>query len=186
MATIKNSSGAGSYQTGRRDFIIIVGVLVLVIAGYLILKKSQPVQQVHGGATETRGMAGMTDMLGELPEDYSSLVNMGNEYMDQGNFAVAAEAYRRALEIDGSSPDVRTDFGSCLHGMGLAERALEEFLLVVSEHPNHTIVHYNLGIVYFYLEKTDSARFYWESYLALDPHGQAAESARQHLSGMDG
>jgi len=186
MMTEKNSSGAGSYQSGRRDFIIVISVLVLITAAYLLLKKPQPVPQAHGGMADTKGITGMTDMLGELPEDYASLVNMGNDYMDHGNFAIAAEAYRRALEIDGSSPDVRTDFGACLHGMGLAERALEEFLQVIEEHPSHAIVHYNLGIVYFYLEKKDSARFYWESYLAIEPDGRAAESARQYLSGLGG
>jgi tetratricopeptide (TPR) repeat protein len=118
-------------------------------------------------------------MLNNLPNDYATLVQLGNEQMDQQQFSVAAEIYRRALEIDGSSPDVRADYGACLHAMGLGERAIEEFQKVRGTHPDHAIVHFNLGIVYYTMNQADSARYYWSEYLRIDPEGVASATARQ-------
>jgi len=128
----------------------------------------------------------MTSMLDQLPNDYATLVSMGNQFMDERNFTVAAEIYRRALSIDGTSPDVRTDYGACLHGMGLAEQALQEFSQVVRNHPEHSVAHYNLAIVYNELGQIDSARYYWQTFLDLEPDGRGSDAARQYLKGLEG
>ncbi len=125
-------------------------------------------------------------MQGQIPGDYSTLVSRGNQLMDEGNFAMAAEYYRQALTINGESPDVRTDFGACLHGMGLAERAIEEFREVITKHPGHGVAHLNLGTVYFDLNQRDSARYYWERVITVNPDGRAARLARDFLAKLGG
>jgi tetratricopeptide (TPR) repeat protein len=168
----------------RRDSLIMVALAVIVAIAYFGFRKGpEPTHTQNAPA-----MAGHESMPAEMPEnlpiDYPSIVQMGNEFMDQGNYPMAAELYRRALEIDGSSADVRSDFGSCLHAMGLPQRALEEFRKIIFEHPDHVVVYFNLGIVFQGLGEKDSARYYWEKYLQLDPQGQPAEAARQYLKDM--
>jgi Tfp pilus assembly protein PilF len=106
--------------------------------------------------------------------------------MDHGNYPVAAEAYRRALAIDSTSADVRTDYGACLHGMGMPDRAIEEFKRVLANDPKHSIAHFNLGIVFYQSQKPDSARYYWKKYLEIDPNGNAADAARNYLKEVGG
>jgi len=130
-------------------------------------------------------MGGMGASMPELPTDYADLVNVGNHSMDDGNFALAAECYRRALVIDGSSPDVRTDFGACLHGMGLANRAAEEFKHVLAEYPDHKIASFNLGIVYFTTNQFDSSKAYFEQYLSKEPSGGQADAARDYIKQLE-
>ncbi len=169
----------------RRDGAIVLGVIVIVVVGYMITRET-PVSQVDPvNITKPEGHEGMGAVLADAPTDYAGLVDAGNHRMDDGNFPMAAEMYRRALAIDGSSPDVRTDFGACLHSMGLAERSLEEFRKVYLEHPDHGIVRYNMGIVHYGLGRFDSARLYWEEFLGSTPEGAAAESARNYLKGME-
>jgi tetratricopeptide (TPR) repeat protein len=105
--------------------------------------------------------------------------------MDSFNYAVAAECYRRALDLDDRSADVRCDFGACLHAMGLPQRALEEFRIVLAAEPTHQVVHFNLGIVHYDLGRLDSARYYWEALLALNPDERAAERVRELLRDFD-
>ena len=193
------AAGTTGKSTGLRDTLIIVAALVLAGAAYFTLrqrtpKPETPVQSAQPGdqglpaqhppvsGQTTPEMSG-TDMpqLRNLPTDYAGLVDAGNHNMDNRNFPVAAECYRRALAIDGSSVDVRTDYGACLHGMGLAKRALDEFRRVLVQDPKHTICNFNLGIVFNELKQTDSARFYWKKYLEFDPNGKAADQARQLL-----
>jgi hypothetical protein len=163
----------------KRDFFTIFGLIVVVAAGYLILHES-PVTARNQSSMTPDHEGGPMD-LDNLPTDFESLVSLGNRSMDQQNYAMAAEMYRRALEIDPASPNVRTDFGACLHSMGLPERAMDEFRTVIAENPEHPISHFNLGIVFYGQGMNDSARYYWERYLELDPQGVPAEAARGYL-----
>jgi cytochrome c-type biogenesis protein CcmH/NrfG len=195
----EGAAGATGKSTGLRDTLIIVAALVLAGATYFTLGQrvpkpeapvpsAQPADQglpvqhppVSGQATPDMGGTDMSQ-LKNLPSDYAGLVDAGNHNMDNGDFPMAAECYRRALAIDGSSLDVRTDYGACLHGMGLAKRALEEFRTVLAQDQKHTICIFNIGIVYNDLKQTDSARFYWMKYLDLEPNGRAADQAKQLL-----
>ncbi len=178
-----------------RDMVIIVGVIVVATAGYFLFKEpSQPPQPVpQQSMNDVEGHAGMVgsmdealQAMGGLPQDYNSLVQFGNQQMDQRNFPVAAEAYRRAMALDGSSNAVRTDYGACLHGMGLGQRALEEFKKVLSIEPDHPIANFNAGIVFREMGELDSARVYWENYLRVDPNGSAVASAKALLKELDG
>ena len=70
--------------------------------------------------------------------------------------------------------------------MGLPHRAIEEFHVALVVNPDLAIVHFNLGIVYHDLDRMDSAKCYWETYLRLEPDGVASEDARAHLRDMGG
>jgi cytochrome c-type biogenesis protein CcmH/NrfG len=189
------AAAAPAPKLALRDILIIAGVLVVVTVGYLIFGgNSQPPappqqaqqQSMAGDPHSGTDMSGAMDALKDLPTDYDGLVQVGNKMMDNGNFAVAAECYRRALTIDSSSMDVRTDYGACLHGMGLPQRALEEFKKVLKTDPHHEIVKFNLGVVYSDLGQPDSARYYWQAYVAASPDGPAAQRARELLKQIGG
>jgi len=172
-----------SSSSNLRDITVIVGILAIVTAVYFILKQPSQSSRQPGGmdiqGQRTSGIA--ANMLDQLPDDYNALVNMANRLMDERDFPAAAAVYRQALAINDESPDVRTDFGACLHGIGLAKRAIEEFIRVVVEYPEHGIAHVNLGTVYFDLGQMDSARYYWERAITVDPDGRAARLAREFL-----
>lgn len=185
----EGATGNKSKRSGRRDGLIVVGLLAVVTIGFFLFKDrpQRPVeprtQQAGAGAPHSGQMS--QEVLQSLPSDYPGLVQSGNKFYDEGSFAVAAEAYSRALAIDGESPDVRTDYGACLYAMGLPQRAAEEFRTVIRTHPEHSIANFNLGIVYHSMEQQDSARYYWEEYLRLDPNGAPAATARELLAEMD-
>ncbi|MEA1980354.1 MAG: zinc-ribbon domain-containing protein [candidate division Zixibacteria bacterium] len=187
--------GSKTKSTGMRDNIIIIGVIIVVAVVFIIIKspsesehqhvQQQQMNQMQGsGSIENpHGEGGLMNNLPNMPKDHDGLVQMGNSTMDQGNYAMAAECYKRALQIK-DDPDVRTDFGACLHGMGLPERALEEFRKVLAHDSDHGIVNFNMGIIYFGMDNKDSAKFYWEKYIKVDPNGLAVEQAKEYLKGL--
>ena len=187
-ATPKRQAGGRKIP---KDTIIIVSVIIVATAGFFLFKSSQEMPQptatsefAHpdvGGVNAASMTSGIS-----FPTDYNSLIALGNQTMDQGNYPVAAEAYRRALVIEPHSPDVRTDYGACLHGMGLPDRALQEFRTVLADHPEHVIANFNMGIVYYNLQRPDSARAYWNNVLALKPDSNLVRTVRQYLSQIDG
>lgn len=193
--------GSGNFSAKRpttgkshnKEIIIILSVLIIIGAGYFLMRDKpnlvidQPTTKISGHEdVEGADMTSAMSMLGNLPTDFDALVGMGNQFMDEGNFPVGAECYKRALAIKPELPDVRVDYGACLHGMGLPQRALEEFHNVVDNYPDHNIVHFNIGIVYNELNQTDSAVFYWKKYLELDPTGMAANSATKLIEQYGG
>ncbi|MBI5266592.1 MAG: zinc-ribbon domain-containing protein [candidate division Zixibacteria bacterium] len=199
-ANLKGRAGAATGKsTGMRDTIIIVAALLLAGTAYFVLRQPSPRPEapVQSANPADQGLPpqhppltgpGSQEMAGaempqlnNLPTDYAGLVDAGNHHMDNAEFPMAAECYRRALAIDGKSVDVRTDYGACLHGMGLAKRALEEFQKVLAQDSKHTICIFNIGIVYNDLKQIDSSRYYWNRYLELEPNGKAAEQARHLL-----
>lgn len=169
-------------KTGR-DAVIIAGALAIIVTGYFLFRerKEAPQAPTHAGqATPGMGQAGMA--LENLPADYGSLVKLGNQQMDAANYALAAECYRRALDLDASSVSVRTDFGACLHGMGLPERAIEEFRKVLTAEPKHIVATFNMGIVFFNQNKPDSARTYFGKVVAQAPGDQMGIRAQELLN----
>lgn len=168
-----------------RETLIVIGAVGVIAAGFFIFKKQEPLPVADSPTSRGSGQKQLSmAMIDALPQDYGTLVQMGNEYMDQMNFAVATQIYSRALEIDGSSSDVRTDYGACLHGMGMPERAIEEFKKVVTADPAHAIAHFNIGIVYSELQKSDSAIVYFQHYLDREPDGRASDAAKRFLADL--
>lgn len=199
-AVVTAGAANGTKTTGMRDTFIVIGALAAVAAGYFILRRPAPkpepepepqaTQQMGGNAQHPpMGDGGMpTDMpqLANLPKDYAGLVDAGNQNMDHQEFALAAECYRRALQLDSSSANVRSDYGACLHGMGLPQRAIDEFRKVLKQDPTHAICSFNLGIVFNELKQVDSAKFYFKKYLKMAPTGEAAEAAKKGLKELGG
>lgn len=173
-----------------RDIAILAAVAAVVVVGYMLVRVPAA-RPDHGDAppsAPSQPMGSMDQamqMLDDLPQDFATLVQQGNQYMDQGHYAVAAELYRRALDVQ-HAPDVRVDYGACLHAMGLPLRAIEEFRSVVDQHPDHGIATFNLGIVFYDQQQPDSARFYFRRYLEVDPSGPAAEQAQSLLDQIGG
>lgn len=189
----KQKKSAPPKNSMVRDTVIVVGALVVITVGYFAFadrpEAPQPPQaQQQQGMSDNphQGMdAGAIEMLNNLPNDFRSYVNAGNTLMDQGSYALAAEAYKRALALQPSSPDVRTDYGACLNGMGLPQRALQEFMTVISGNPQHAIAHFNAGIVYYTMSQYDSAKTYWNRLLELAPESPAADRAKELMAQLE-
>jgi Tfp pilus assembly protein PilF len=170
--------------------MILGGTLLVVTLGYFTLKPPRVVPHQPGaevqGHSDMQNIENIQEILQNLPDDYTSLVALGHQYMDQHNYSLAAECYKRALDLEEDSLDVRIDYGACLHSMGLPQRAIGEFQRVLEADPTHPIATFNVGIVYYDLKELDSARFYWQRAIELDPNGRAAAAARQLLKEIDG
>ena len=174
---LSRKKGAGDARV--RDLGIIVTILALTTVLYFITRVSR------SDATNAVRLMTTEDSAKDSPQVYASLVTRGNRLMDNGMYAEAAETYWRALELDGRSPDVRTDYGACLHAVGLPHRALEQFKHVVREHPDHATAHFNLGVVYSQMANEDSARLYWQRFLELDSTGSMSDLPRRYLQELE-
>lgn len=92
------------------------------------------------------------------PEDYTTIVNLGNASFDSGNFAEAEKWYSNALEKKKDDNNVRTDLGLTFvfRETPNYDRAIQEFNTVLAGEPNHIQALQNSVVAY--MRKGDMAK----------------------------
>jgi cytochrome c-type biogenesis protein CcmH/NrfG len=118
----------------------------------------------------------------KLPKDFAKLVEMGNHYFDHQQFHDAMVIYKKALEIDSTDFNVRTDYAAALNFMGDFAGAKRELEFVLAQNPKHAVATFNLGVVYINTGDHANARKYWNKYLELDPNSPRAGEVRKMLA----
>ncbi|RKX22749.1 MAG: hypothetical protein DRP51_01845 [Candidatus Zixiibacteriota bacterium] len=177
-------------STLKRDALLIFGVIVVTAASYFILQNKSQSKSTGFEHPEIPGFTlgstpEMDEFIAELPHDYDELVKLGNNYMDQGMYALAIECYQRGLAIDSTDPDVIIDLGACYHAVGGSEKAIGLFEKALAVKPDHLIGHFNTGIVYNQLGNKEMAVRHWEKVIELEPGTPLADTARILINHID-
>jgi tetratricopeptide (TPR) repeat protein len=81
------------------------------------------------------------------PNDFESIVKLGNLYYDGQQFHDAVQYYEQALKLRPDTADVRTDLGTSYWYLGDADRAIAEFQKSLKLRPDHAGTWFNMGIV---------------------------------------
>ena len=112
-------------------------------------------------------------------------LSLGRIYFgEKGLYYESVNAYKKAIDLDGSSVEARMGLGEVYEDKGLWKEAADEYRKVIELDGKHTGAMYNLAIVY---EKTDprEAITQWEKYIALASQLPSEKDwvdvARQHL-----
>jgi tetratricopeptide (TPR) repeat protein len=84
------------------------------------------------------------------PDDYVTVVNLGNAYFDSNKFEDAEKTYAAALAKKPEDLDVRTDMGLTfvMREKPDFDRAIKEFSSVLEKDPNHSMALQNLAVAY--------------------------------------
>jgi cytochrome c-type biogenesis protein CcmH/NrfG len=81
------------------------------------------------------------------PNDFETLVKLGNLYFDGQQYGQAIEYYERGLAITPDNPDVLTDAGTAYWYAGSPDKALADFQKSLKVRPNHPGTLFNMGVV---------------------------------------
>jgi hypothetical protein len=155
-------------------------------AGALGVGGGTPVQQAAGGPPAPV-MRLLTEMRGRLqrnPNDLAALVNIANLYFDAGKFAQSLPYYRRALALDPTNPDTRTDYATALHGNNDDLQSLAELQTVLNANADFPEALFNQGIVANAIGRRTMAIAAFKRFLKVAPKDQRAGDARQALQNL--
>ena len=125
------------------------------------------------------------------PNDFDTIVKLGNLYYDSQAYPQAIEYYQKALSIQPNNPDVLTDMGTAYWYTGNADQAIASFEKSLAIRPNHPGTLFNLGIVKWQGKKDPKAAIVvWEQLLQTNPDYPQKEQvqtlierAKMHASG---
>jgi tetratricopeptide (TPR) repeat protein len=125
--------------------------------------------------------APMIEGLSRTPNDFDTLVKLGNLYYDGQAYPEAIGFYEKALKVRPDAVEVRTDMGTAYWYSGNADRALTEFDRALKMRPGYGPTLFNIGIVRWQ-GKNDGkgAIAAWEELLRKNP----AYPQRDKVEGM--
>ena len=108
--------------------------------------------------------------LKQNPNDFDTLVKLGNLHYDSQAYPQAIDYYQKALAVNPKDADVRTDLGTSYWFTGDADKAIANFEKALAVQPNHPGTLFNLGIVKWQGKKDPKgAVVVWEKLLATNP-----------------
>jgi len=161
------------------------------VLGYLFRGSASPTATAVAGSaspstTSTAGgaasLSSQTDLVGHAasvlldklnsnPNDFETLVQLGNLYYDNQQYQNATQYYERALKVHPENPDVRTDLGTCYWDLGAADKALAEFNRALTYRPDYAQTLFNIGIVKLQGKKdSKGAITAWQRLLDTNPN----------------
>ena len=112
----------------------------------------------------------------QRPYDASVQNDLGNLLLLAGSEEAAAQAYQRALEIDGRHKRARFNLGLLEQQRGRHEDALTQFETLLELHPNHAWAYYQSGVSLQELDRRKAAMEHYAHAFGLDPTLSFAEN----------
>jgi cytochrome c-type biogenesis protein CcmH/NrfG len=198
----QRSSWTGAQAYGMAAFCLLLGVLL----GYLFRGSASPgVQPAALAANDQQQNAGprpqqqqpnadtqsvlaqatapLLDAVNKNPNDYESLVRLGDMYYDGKQFPSAIQFYERALSLQPGSPDVRTDLGTAYWYSGNADKAIAELQTSLRYKPGHAQALFNLGWVRWQgKQDPKGAAEAWQQLLKDNPNYPQRQQVEQYIA----
>jgi tetratricopeptide (TPR) repeat protein len=107
-------------------------------------------------------------------------IELGNLYMDHGQFADAARWYGEAVALR-PDPDVIVDFGACLVNGGKATEGLEQFERALKLAPGHKKASFNKGVALMELGRPKEAVAVWDDLLKRFPDDPQLQTLKRQI-----
>lgn len=189
--------------TGTQAYVLAAFCLVLGVAlGYLFRGSASPATaQASAPASEqaaapaqqqpsaemqaavAQAAAPLLEAVNQNPNDYDSLVKLGNAYYDGQQFQNAIQYYERAVAIHPENVDVRTDMGTAYWYTGNADKAITAMETSLKYRPGHPQTLFNLGWVRWQ-GKSDpqGAVAAWEQLLKANPDYPQKQQVEQYIA----
>ena len=203
-AGVYGSSTTGSW-TGTQAYVLAAFCLLLGVAlGYLFRGSAsvgatqaiasttapqgngahpQPQPDPNAQAAVAQAAAPLLEVVSENPNDFDSLVKLGNVYYDGQQFPSAIQYYERALLIHPDNPDVRTDMGTAYWYTGNAEKALAAMETSLKYRPGHPQTLFNLGWVRWQgKQDPQGAIEAWQQLLKANPEYPQKQQVEQYIA----
>jgi tetratricopeptide (TPR) repeat protein len=107
-------------------------------------------------------------------------VELGNLYMDHGQWADGARWYGEAIALR-PDPDTIVDLGACLVNGGKATEGLEQFERALKLAPGHKKASFNKGVALMELGRPQEAVAVWDDLLKRFPNDPQLLTLRRQI-----
>jgi len=194
------TDNASQGATGMQAYLLAAFCLVLGVAlGYLFRGSASPAAQpavvaaVQDNGSAKPGAEALTavaqaaapylEAVKQNPNDYDSLVKLGNVFYDGQQFPEAVGYYERALVIHPENADVRTDMGTAYWYAGNADKAVAAMEISLKYRPGHPQTLFNLGWVRWQGKGDPKGAIEaWQQLLKANPDYPQKQQVEQYIA----
>jgi cytochrome c-type biogenesis protein CcmH/NrfG len=197
-STISPSGFPGNWTSIHAYLLAAFCLLLGVALGYLFRGSASPAAAAPSAqaaephtqassadvqAAVAQNAAPLLDAIQKNPNDYDSLVQLGNVYYDAQQYPAAIQYYERALAIHPENPDVRTDMGTAYWYTGDADKAIDAMQTSLKYRPGHPQTLFNLGWIRWQ-GKADpkGAIVAWEQLLKSNPDYPQKQKVEEYIA----
>jgi cytochrome c-type biogenesis protein CcmH/NrfG len=203
QSTTNAASAVGAW-TGRQAYLLAAFCLLLGVAlGYLFRGSASPAAAQAAASTTTQQGSGfqkqqpdpnaqaaltqaaapLLEAVNKDPNDFDSLVKLGDLFYDGKQFPSAIQYYERALVIHPENPDVRTDMGTAYWYTGDAEKALASMETSLKYRPGNPQTLFNLGWVRWQGKQDPKGAIEaWQQLLKANPDYPQRQQVEQYIA----
>ena len=148
---------------------------------------SRALPQGHPPVDTDTAIRMVQEEMAQNPKDPKLPLGLANFLYDQKRFAQSIEWYQKALALDPSNVDARTDMGTAYFSSGNPDEALQAYRKSLEIDPHHTQTMFNLIIVEMQ-GKHDlaAARKAWARLHQQDPAYKGLDDLKQKLDAEQG
>lgn len=118
------------------------------------------------------------------PKDAAALVQLGNLYLDGGDYANADTFFHKVLEFDATNEKALLGSGIAGFNLGKVDEAEAHLKKAAELYPNNPEVHYGLGFIYMTTKRMDLMQAEWAKVVALAPDSDMAKLVQQHVGSV--
>ncbi len=120
--------------------------------------------------------------LAMAPAYVDAMVNLANLYFHKNDLPRAITLLEKALQLDENNYLVSYNLANLYDENGQFERAVQLYQRALLLFPNYEPALFNLAVVYEKLGHAAPAKSYWKKYLEVEPEGEWAVIAKEHLA----
>lgn len=135
----------------RRGFWVILGLTALLTTILVGCSSASPT-----AAPATTPAAAVRPSLPAL-QTAREYMQLGNSFVQQGNYAQAEAAFLRALEMEPGNPDYLANLGVTYYSMARFDDAIKTYQQALQKVPDDAQINYLLGATYLQLNRLDEA-----------------------------
>lgn len=180
-------------MTRVKLWFIIALVLFFIYVAYLFVNSLERPDHIHSRDDVPQNQSGQSSQtdnsIKELetrlktnPNDFSLLLNLGHAYMDNRQYASAAEVFAKATELKPKNAEAHVDLGNALRQDGDVNQALSILEKATKDFPEYGEGWLQLGLIYrLNLGDNRRALEYFQKFLEQDSESPIAPQVKNEI-----
>lgn len=131
--------------------------------------------------THNQAIEAYENALSQNPDYVEAMINLANIYYARRELKRARQLLERAVQLDPDNHTIYYNLGNVYDEAAELQRSLQAYQKAIALYPEYEPALFNLALVYERLGLVSKAKMLWQKYLEVDPLGEWAEVAREHL-----
>jgi tetratricopeptide (TPR) repeat protein len=133
--------------------------------------------------TQDKAIEAYENALTQNPNYVEAMINLANIYYAKRELVRARQLLERAAQLDPNNHTIYYNLGNLYDEVAELDKSIKAYHKALALHPDYDLALFNLALVYERLGLAVKAEKLWRKYLEVDPMGEWAEIAREHLHG---